>query len=228
MTDLNFSHFGFDVAEERLSLQSMRLLSFLLKMFPDNYDTELNPPVLITISVQDFAEYFRLDTKNSYRDVSLAVKNLIESNVFIDGGDNRKELIPIFQSVRYVEGEGKAELEINAAACILLYMRKTLRFEAKHSELILSFSKSYSHLLYGFFLAFDFDKTKSVYLNLEKLKEFFVVGRRYNKFIDFRRRVLDPAIEEVNQKTGWGIQYSKETEGRRVKGITFYFKENVS
>ena len=50
----------------------------------------------------------------------------------------------------------------------------------------------------------------------------------YDSWFNFRRRVLDPAVSEINMKTDIFISYSVITVGQagRVEAVEFYIKEN--
>ena len=47
---------------------------------------------------------------------------------------------------------------------------------------------------------------------------------KYKNFADFKKRVIDPSIEEVNQKTDMSITYELFKEGRRFSHIQFKMK----
>lgn len=59
---------------------------------------------------------------------------------------------------------------------------------------------------------------------------FFEIGQlkhrlnceNYKDFKDFRKRVLEPAVEEINKYTDIRIAWEPQREGRRVARITFY------
>ena len=57
--------------------------------------------------------------------------------------------------------------------------------------------------------------------NLEDLKEKLGCRDKYNRFIDFERRVLQPSVNEINNKTDILVSYNKITEGKRITGIEF-------
>ena len=44
----------------------------------------------------------------------------------------------------------------------------------------------------------------------------------YNRWPDYRRYALDPAVEEINQYTDISIAYTAVKEGRKVTRIVFY------
>ena len=51
-----------------------------------------------------------------------------------------------------------------------------------------------------------------------------VEDNKYKNFADFKKRVIDPSVEEVNQKTDMMIEYELFKEGRRFSHIEFKMK----
>lgn len=48
-------------------------------------------------------------------------------------------------------------------------------------------------------------------------------AEHYSEWADFRRRVLEPSIEEINKLSDLNVSYQIEKEGRKVSAITFTF-----
>ena len=44
----------------------------------------------------------------------------------------------------------------------------------------------------------------------------------YDRFPDFRRKILEPAVREINEYTDLKVNWEPTTKGRKVIGITFY------
>jgi len=223
MTDLDFPRIEFKGLDKRVNLQSLRVLSFLIDLFPDSYDVDSKSPVSITVSVQDFAKYFQLNIKNGYRDVSSAIKKLVHAWVVVENDGCEPREFAVFTSVSYSDGEGEAILEINKPACALLYKIKNLRSSLKRCFVPMPMCNTvYGHLLCNFLFTINISEKRRFSIKLDDLRKVFSLEGRYPKFADFRRRSLDSAIADVNQKTGWNVQYSKDTDRGRVVGITFY------
>jgi plasmid replication initiation protein len=48
---------------------------------------------------------------------------------------------------------------------------------------------------------------------------------KYDEYYDFRRYVLDPAVEEVNKETNLEARYETFRDGRSIAGATFYVRD---
>ncbi|WP_186297789.1 replication initiation protein [Sedimenticola selenatireducens] len=59
-----------------------------------------------------------------------------------------------------------------------------------------------------------------------ELREILQIGaKQYEKFADFRKRVIEPATEEINERSIYKVEWEKVTQGRKVTGVAFDFQE---
>ena len=59
---------------------------------------------------------------------------------------------------------------------------------------------------------------------IDYLKKIFMC-ENYKQFNDFKKRVLEPAVNEINAKTDINVSYELFKEGRAYKSIEFYIEE---
>lgn len=59
------------------------------------------------------------------------------------------------------------------------------------------------------------------FFELDELKE-LLDCEKYVDFCDFRRRVLTPAVEEINTRTDIDVKWETEKEGRKVTRVEFF------
>ena len=88
-------------------------------------------------------------------------------------------------------------------------------------------SSIYSIRLYRFFHK-ELWKNKPFYMDLEVLKEIFQLENKYPNVKDFRLRVIDAALKEINESTDLTVSYEPVRQVRKVIGFTFYMKKNSS
>ncbi|AOR25035.1 replication initiation protein [Clostridium taeniosporum] len=63
-------------------------------------------------------------------------------------------------------------------------------------------------------------------IGLYKLKELLSLEGRYNTYKDFRKRVLDPSMEEINKKFNMEISFTPIKVGNKTTAIEFNFTDN--
>lgn len=62
-------------------------------------------------------------------------------------------------------------------------------------------------------------------ISLTELKQIMGTGDKYADFRNLRKWVLDTAVDEINDKTGYSVAYEKVSSGRRVTGIIFHITD---
>lgn len=61
--------------------------------------------------------------------------------------------------------------------------------------------------------------------SLDELHRLTGTTKKYADFRNFRKSVLDTAVDEINTKTGYTITYDKVSSGRRITGIIFHITD---
>ncbi|SNY41356.1 Initiator Replication protein [Orenia metallireducens] len=94
--------------------------------------------------------------------------------------------------------------------------------------MIKSLVSQYSIIFYE--LAIRYKKYKIPKMSIEEVRKLTNTEDEYNRFYDFRRRVLDTACEEISEKTDIVLSYKTEKKGRRIAFIDFEIekKEELS
>lgn len=84
------------------------------------------------------------------------------------------------------------------------------------------FRSIYSHELWDMMSSIKNQKNRSVIISLEDFKIRLGVGEgAYREFSQFRIRVIDPAIREINTKTGMKLTYEQIKVGKGVGFLNF-------
>jgi plasmid replication initiation protein len=61
-------------------------------------------------------------------------------------------------------------------------------------------------------------------ISLEELRALLATKDAHPRFADFRRKVLDKAVSEINSKTDLEVSWEPVKKGRSVAGIKFFIK----
>lgn len=64
-------------------------------------------------------------------------------------------------------------------------------------------------------------QTAHVYLSVETIKAATGLAEKYKQFGMFRKRVIDKAVEEINENTSYFIQYTVDKPSRQIVGFDF-------
>lgn len=68
---------------------------------------------------------------------------------------------------------------------------------------------------------------KEVTHTIEQLKEWLMIeeGTSYDRYFNFKTKVVEPALKEINQKLNMKVSYKENKAGRSVKSLTFIVED---
>ena len=70
----------------------------------------------------------------------------------------------------------------------------------------------------------QFNKTGERYIKISSLRKIFQIEKKkYSRFADLKRWVLEPSIKEIESKTPWLINWSPVKSGRKTTSLSFSF-----
>ena len=88
---------------------------------------------------------------------------------------------------------------------------------------ILELSSKYSIVLYRLIKEHIGLKHNTFQVTLDKLQK--LMDTSFKRWVDFNRKVLKPAVEELNLKTKYSVEYTTIKQGKKVTAIKFSIKE---
>jgi len=162
---------------------------------------------------------------NTYRDLKKASEKLYERSVIIDDPDPDNPKITQrktrwISSIDYVPGEGKVVLRF--ALGIIPYLsqlsREFTKYKLKH---VAKFESVYSIRLYELLVQWNSSGEREI--EVEWLKNQFQVGEKYSRLVDLKKRVIDPAVEEINQHSNLWVKYGQRKSGKTITHFQFQF-----
>lgn len=207
-------------ASYRLTLDEQRLVLSCIAQI----DSRKKPPDLITVTVDDFADSYGLDMKNAYDQLKNATTNLYERDIKVrDASLKTSERIRWVQRIKYHDGEGRVDLAFTDV--VKSYLGDlSARFTSFKLKQVSSLQSVYSIRLFE--LLTQFQSLGERTIKLEELRLMLGIDEgRYPQYSGFKRRVIEPAVSELNAKTNFEVSYKQIRKGRAVVGLEFSFKE---
>ena len=93
---------------------------------------------------------------------------------------------------------------------------------------VYNFKTFYAMKIYEFIRSWA-NLKKAEYITLDRFKVELDIHEKAsykNNFANIRRRILDPAVKEINEISEFVIDYEYSKEGKQVTGLNFYILEN--
>jgi len=176
----------------------------------------LRIPKRLVVETLDYNEHYSLIKENLVRLMSRIIK--IED--VDEKGRRRFRLYQWFAKAEYREGDENIEVQFHPdLKPFLLGLKKN--FTDFALMIILGLNSKYSIRLYQ--LLHQYKSTGYRVDYLEDLREKLGVEKNeYKRFEAFERRVLSPAVLEINEKTDLQVWYEKGKTGRKITHIIFH------
>lgn len=175
--------------------------------------------------IKDFMELLGVNTKTKYTEIPKLTKELMKKVFEIKEG---KDIIQMswLSSARYKTGEGTVIFKFDSNLKPYLLELKEL-YTSYRLDNILSLKSKYSIRFYEILKSNSFKRV--VEINIEELKT--MVGAKeksYSVYQNFKNKVVNVAIKEINLKTDLHIDsdYEEIKTGRKVTSIKFNIKQN--
>lgn len=214
-----------NTALQNLSLAEMRLVQVAIV---DCRDTQagLSPSKPLRVTALRYAEAFGIEPQTAYEALISAEKTLFERRfTFINERQNEVKSRWLSQ-VEYVKGEGAIELIFSPA--VINEITRIDGFKDRFTSYLLeqtaSLNSVYSVRIYE--LLVQWLSARKATFELETFRAQIGIGvNEYKRMSDFKKRILDLAVNEINKKTDLTVSYKNKTQGRKVVGFNFTIKQ---
>lgn len=131
------------------------------------------------------------------------------------------------QSIQYVEDEGEIRIRF-ADDVVPLLCELERRFTHYALEQISRLSSVYAVRLYELLIAWRSTGKTPVIELAEFRQRLGIEVSEYRRMTDFKRRVLDVAITQINEHTDITTECQQHKKGRRISGFEFSLKPKVT
>ncbi|WP_166171955.1 replication initiation protein [Acinetobacter sp. SA01] len=204
----------------------------------NNQDREITEQTYIYLHKDDLGELLGLDKKNSinvaidriYKELSSRVAHFVIEEPVDESKRKVKKVhsvVPIIRELRW-EDDAKNALQIRFTSEVLPYFTRLAsgNFTTYQLKDLFALDSVTSMSLYSYFIKNEFKYANQdcyeVELSLENIKALTDIGeKKYDRWVDFRRYVLDKIVEEINQRTSLKLEYDTIKKGRPVVGVRF-------
>lgn len=210
-------------ARHKLSVQEQRCVLYAIsKIKPDDtafteYSFELN----------DFYAMCGLQSE-SYTELKAILKGLSDRSWWAEIDDKGTEsVVRWFSTVRSNKGKGTVTVKFHEDMMpfLLDLARQDAFYTSYNLKYVLPMSCQYSPRLYELLKSYQKNQTRW-FFEIDALKHRLDCVN-YKDFYDFKRFVLEPAVEEINKFTDLTIAYDLERKGRKVTKVIFFMDEKT-
>lgn len=215
-------------ASYRLSLYEQRIVLACIAQV--RRDESLTDQKLYTVSAQYLANETGVGLKTAYRHLKAASERLFERRVTLHEAPNGQGKASVrmtrwVQEVVYQEDQGTVALRFSQP--MVPYLSQ-LSVEFTRYALADVAKMTSAHAIRLYELLAQWRDAGERMVSIDWLREALQLEDRYSNIRDLKRRVLEPAVEQVNEHSPLWVKWDQRKTGRRVSHLVFTFGEKAS
>ena len=208
------------MARYKMTLSEQKLFIYAIK----NIDQDKANFPTSSFMISDFAKDAELNLNHLYNEIDEISTGIMKTLIFIRNDKNPNKWKKYNLTDNCVYDNGRITFKFNDSMSVfLLQLQKHYYLQA---PIVITFNSWYSMRLYDMFKAHSY-KNENLIISLDELKELLDLKGKYQRFNNFREKVVDVALKEINAKSDISITFEKETVGMKVVGLIFTIEEDT-
>lgn len=178
------------------------------------------------VTAEQYAETYKVTRQTAYEALQTAAAQLFERRYSVrqslDGGKIRHALRRWVSEVAYIEGGAHVELRFTPDVLQYLDDLKN-KFTSYAIEQVASLTSTHAIRLYELLIQWR-SVGKTPTFELAMFREMLgIQPEEYKEMANFKRRVLDVAVKQINEHTDIKAEYAQHKRGRSITGFSFSF-----
>lgn len=213
-------------ASYRLTLNEQRLILACVQQIKKGHAVTVADRFVVNAA--DFVELFNVSSKQVYTELQIVAERLYDRSVTIHEPDPDDPSIAFtktrwISSIDYKPKQGQIVLRFAYRMLPYISMLSS-RFTRYSLEAIAKINSVHGVRFYELFRCWTYGNVSGEKeISLEELKHLLDLEGQYASIKDFKLRVLDVAIKEINEHSDMTASYTQRKQGRVVSHFTFQF-----
>ena len=212
--------YNLDLVEQRL------ILLAIVEARESGKGINANDP--LEVHAESYINQFNVARQTAYQALKDACKDLFArqfSYQEINKRGNVENVLSRWVSeIRYIDDEATVKL-IFAPAIVPLITRLEEQFTKYELQQISNLSSAYAVRLYELLIAWRSTGQTPVIELTEFRNKIGILDDEYTRMGNFKDRVLNLAIAQINEHTDITVKYEQHKKGRNISGFSFSFKQ---
>lgn len=174
----------------------------------------------IEFDIKEFCDVCGLSAQQYYSHVKETLSNLMSRQVWLRRENGKEDGYPYLIHVGIDAGSGKGTVEIHKDLIPHLVQLKGNFYQFTFHSII-AMKSVYGIRLYKFLKSIYY-KGRDPAFDLVTLKGYLDCAEKYREYKNFRRRVIDPALADINKYSDLQVEVEPIKTGNRITGIIFH------
>ena len=190
--------------------------------------SDITPDTLCRIKVTDYAELYEVSPQTAYEALKEAAEVMFNRRVTIQIYDDvLKKKVPLavrwLSGMNYLQQEGIVTVRFSKE--LIEHITEVYENFTKYKiENIANLSSQYAIRLYELLVSWRTAGKTPVFELQEFRSQLGLEPNEYDRIQNFKQRVLDNALEQVNENTDITASYEQHKAGRTITGFSFTIK----
>ena len=202
-------------ARYNLTVNQQKIIAYIISLIKPE-DKEMK---MYEISISDYCELCGIEKDYFYQDIKDVIDNLDSKSFWVET-DQKVFKFRWISEIEIIKRSGKVRLMLNSNLKKYLLDLKE-KFTTYELYNILALKSKYSIRMYELFKSYSFQG--KIRIDLEELKQ-LLYAENYKDYRGFRRRVIEPAINEINEFTDLEVSFDPITKGKKIIALEFTIK----
>lgn len=211
-----------NTALQNLTLAEIRMVQLAIVDARET-GTGLSTDTPLRIDAMRYAEVFNTTRQNAYKRMKEAEDNLFNRRFTYIDDDGKPVKSRWIQQAKYLEAEGAIEIAFTLAVVKGISRIDGVKdfFTSYLLEQTTSMTSNYSVRLYELLAQWEKAKATPVF-EIEAFRGQLGLGvDEYKLMSNFKKRVLDLAVKEINETSDLKVSYEQQKKGRKIIGFKF-------
>lgn len=214
-------------ASYRLSVYEQRIILGCIAQV--RRDQALTDQQLYTVSAQQIADMTGTNLGTAYQNLRAASERLYRREVTLHAPPNGKDgakvrLTRWVQTVEYREAEGTVALRFGTD--MVPYLTQFTEQFTRYALADIARMDS-AHAIRLYELLCQWRDVGEREVSIEWLRDAFQLDGKYPAIKDFKKRVIQLAVDQINEHSPLWVQWGQRKTGRRVSHLAFTFGEKA-
>ena len=173
-------------------------------------------------SIPEFCRTFRIKEDSNYTTIKKTIRAMASRALWlVDKEENKDILVRLIERARIDRNKGTIQLKLDDE--MAPYLLNQLKGFYKYPLIsVINFKCKYSFMLFEIFCSYANYK-RTIEYDIDDLKQRF--GCENYNITNFKTKVIDRAILEINEHTVFTVNYEWVKDGKQIKSIIFKINE---
>lgn len=221
-------------ASHRLNEIEQRLILLAILKIREKFDNvEQAQNQEITIHADDYISVFNVERNAAYKSLKQAVLGLYRAEWGYQRLNNRGNIEVVYerftQNAKYITAEATVKFMFSTAIIPMLVQLER-RFTAYEIDQIANLNSRYAMRLFEILMQYYDKKKLSGWADISLPDLRFLLGLKINEYQqmnNFKNRVLDLSIAQINENTDFKVSYEQKKQGRKIVGFRFDIQPKI-